>query len=80
MALMSDALARRVPHDLPEYRPNVDPPQAPWRRVKVFYEPEQQRWNWRHVCPWHPKPEYGHGYYSLRIAYMYAVAHLGSCL
>lgn len=69
-----------VPHDLPEYRPNIDPPHAPWRRVKVFYDADYRRWNWVHRCPWHEAPELGHGYYSLRIAYTYAVAHLGSCL
>lgn len=68
-----------VPHDLPEYPPN-EPPPAPWRRVKVFYDPEFQRWNWVHACPWHKTPVLGHGYYSLRIAYMYGVAHLGRCL
>lgn len=68
-----------VGHDLPEYQPN-DPPPAPWRRVKVFYDPETQRWNWVHTCPWHEVPAMGHRYYSLKIAYMYATEHLRSCL
>lgn len=68
-----------IPHDLPAYRPN-DPPPRSWGRVKVFYDPEMQRWNWVHTCPWHEVPELGLGYYSLRIAYCFGEAHLRGCL
>lgn len=68
-----------IPHDLPEYQSN-DPLPAPWRRVKVFYDPETQRWNWVHQCPWHETPVFGHRYFSLKIAYAFGVAHLWRCL
>ncbi|MFC5799095.1 hypothetical protein [Streptomyces formicae] len=76
---MSEPRLALVPHDLPEYEPN-DPPPPPWRRVKVFYDPELQRWNWVHHCPWKTVPEFGHRYFSLKIAYAFGVAHLWRCL
>lgn len=76
---MSEARLALVPHDLPDYTPN-DPPPPPWRRVKVFYDPEYKRWNWVHQCPWQKTPRLGLGYYSPRIAYCFGVAHLENCL
>lgn len=61
-------------HDLPEVVPTVV-------RARV-YRREDGRWTWEHWCPWHGTPVRGvdTGYYSQKIAFMYARMHVRGCL
>ncbi|MDP9611526.1 hypothetical protein JOF35_003803 [Streptomyces demainii] len=37
-------------------------------------------WTWTHLCPWEAGAVHGLSYFSQRIAFMYALAHVKRCL
>lgn len=62
-----------IPHDLPEYEPNTNPPK--WR-VQVFREP--WGWGWTHQCD-AKRSRAGHSYLAWRIAMSDANKHARRC-
>jgi hypothetical protein len=67
-----------VPHDLPEYVPNLttSPPRTIRWRVQVFKD--GWGWSWVHQCRSHYHSEH-HGYESWAEAFRTACEHLRSC-
>jgi hypothetical protein len=65
-------------HDLPAYYPN-DPPQIPWRRVKVYKGILTNRWRWAHDCATH-ETACGQSYDSHLLALVGGLEHARLCL
>ena len=50
----------------------------PVARARVYKDNDV--WTWTHLCPLEAGAVYGLGYFSQKIAMMYALAHVKRCL